>query len=606
MIPASELTEAAEEAMIRYALFNDGRAFNEPLPIPDHQVQFAANLVDRSGIIERVAAWRQEDRVREGLGAGGRPRHVDDRAIVTIFVLLAMEHSPLHLIRAAQVVQSRLSSEARTVLGLPAKGLPGEDWYDRVWRSYTGFIGVVDPMPVGEKYAKSNRRDFLTRMKYDEILAARESLDASRKQERINWVANQLQEITTTMVPRHARRKWEGNACVDATVVSAFGQRRAKEKQDVSDYCSIEIDAGWYGREKDGRDDAPVTHRPKKTGRTTPKKTRSSKKWIYGWEASLVVMAESAGSKAGEYPLLVLGMAFHKPGVEPGGHAVQVVRSILDRGHRLRRLMGDLAYPNSKVEKFQAPLRQLGIDLTFDYRKDQLGHRGGYEGAIFVEGWFYCPSMPQNLIDATEDHRAGLIDDDTYRDLIARRRRYAFRVHEHADADGYIRLVCPAGGAAPTASCGIKGSDGTTLIHVVPERPGKACTQQTLTFPLTTYAKFGQDLQYGSRVWHETYSRARNTIEGFNGFVKDGSYEALGEASRRRVRGYTSQFFMCALLVMVANLRKIADWLRVQDEEAGLRPRRKGRRKSGYRSVLVGSTDTVDVSEAAVELNLRT
>ncbi|NNN11551.1 MAG: hypothetical protein HKL83_06795 [Acidimicrobiaceae bacterium] len=42
------------------------------------------------------------------------------------------------------------------------------------------------------------------------------------------------------------------------------------------------------------------------------------------------------------------------------------------------------------------------------------------------------------------------------------------------------------------------------------------------------------------------YSTARNTIEGFNGYVKDSNYEALGQLDRRRVRGYTAQYLLTA------------------------------------------------------------
>ncbi len=53
------------------------------------------------------------------------------------------------------------------------------------------------------------------------------------------------------------------------------------------------------------------------------------------------------------------------------------------------------------------------------------------------------------------------------------------------------------------------------------------------------------------------YASARNTIESFNGYIKDGAHEALGDHTRRRLRGRTAQHFLTALLVMAANIRKI-------------------------------------------------
>jgi hypothetical protein len=49
----------------------------------------------------------------------------------------------------------------------------------------------------------------------------------------------------------------------------------------------------------------------------------------------------------------------------------------------------------------------------------------------------------------------------------------------------------------------------------------------------------------------------RNTIEGWNGFVKDPSHEALAQSARRRVRGIAAQGIFITILFAAANLRKI-------------------------------------------------
>lgn len=75
-------------------------------------------------------------------------------------------------------------------------------------------------------------------------------------------------------------------------------------------------------------------------------------------------------------------------------------------------------------------------------------------------------------------------------------------------------------------------------------------------------------LHYGSPEWQAMYSTARNTIEGFNGYLKDASYEALDQPGRRRVRGYAAQYLFTALLVMSANIRKIRRFLAEAREDA--------------------------------------
>jgi len=107
--------------------------------------------------------------------------------------------------------------------------------------------------------------------------------------------------------------------------------------------------------------------------------------------------------------------------------------------------------------------------------------------------------------------------------------------------------------------------------------PPKICRQQSATFPPTAGAKYLQDLAYGTEEeWHPVYSTLRNTIEGFNGLAKDHSYEALGDADRRRIRGQAAQSVFVAFLIFGANLRKIdvfRDLCVIGDDGIPTRPR---------------------------------
>ena len=74
------------------------------------------------------------------------------------------------------------------------------------------------------------------------------------------------------------------------------------------------------------------------------------------------------------------------------------------------------------------------------------------------------------------------------------------------------------------------------------------------------------------------YSTARNTIEGFNGYVKDANHEALDQPGRRRVRGYAAQYLLTAMLIVSANLRKIDTFLRGHGNDTAItKPPRKPR-----------------------------
>jgi hypothetical protein len=50
-------------------------------------------------------------------------------------------------------------------------------------------------------------------------------------------------------------------------------------------------------------------------------------------------------------------------------------------------------------------------------------------------------------------------------------------------------------------------------------------------------AKLRQDRAYGTLEWEARYHALRNTIEGMNGYLKDGAREALDDSQRRRTRG---------------------------------------------------------------------
>jgi hypothetical protein len=102
-----------------------------------------------------------------------------------------------------------------------------------------------------------------------------------------------------------------------------------------------------------------------------------------------------------------------------------------------------------------------------------------------------------------------------------------------------------------------------------------------VTIPPDAGAKFHQDLLFGSPEWHSVYSTLRNSIEGFNGYVKDGAHEALDDPERRRLRGIAAQSVLVAFLLLGANLRKINAFLReARAVEAGTVRRLPRRRQS--------------------------
>ena len=226
-----------------------------------------------------------------------------------------------------------------------------------------------------------------------------------------------------------------------------------------------------------------------------------------------------------------------------------------------------------------------------------LGKQLQHNGAVMVEGNWYCPSIAAHpaLIAATAEYRKAIkrVEHDRtlseaaraeqkaavkarWKLLIKQREPFLMRAKENTDARGKTPLMCPAAGNSPTLSCALKpNTKGTTngrpLLPVlnVPKTPGKVCTNKTSTsFDLTDEGKYGQYYQYGSDEWEDHYDHARSQVESVNAYVKDESTFALAQPGRRRMRGRAAQAFLQIMTIAASNLQRIRDFLLEREERA--------------------------------------
>jgi hypothetical protein len=214
-----------------------------------------------------------------------------------------------------------------------------------------------------------------------------------------------------------------------------------------------------------------------------------------------------------------------------------------------------------RPEHFHLPARALGYRVVMDYKESELGRQANSDGAVMVEGCFYCPAMPEDLVAASVDGRRGAIDAATHDARIAARRSWRLPRKEGPDHDDYERFSCPA--LEGHLCCSLRPASRGRAVGAVPvlnpaQRPDKVCTQSSITIAPDVGARYRQDLAFGSPQWARIYATYRNTIEGLNGYVKDPAHESLHSPGRRRVRGIAAQSVFVALLLMAANFRKIA------------------------------------------------
>ena len=104
----------------------------------------------------------------------------------------------------------------------------------------------------------------------------------------------------------------------------------------------------------------------------------------------------------------------------------------------------------------------------------------------------YCPAIPESLINATVEFRKGIIDEATHSARIDERRNYQIRAKALPDADGHVRVRCPASSPSPSARCEQKpkseGGAGQAKVRipvtdVLRLQKPKICFQESVTHP---------------------------------------------------------------------------------------------------------------------------
>jgi hypothetical protein len=507
-----------------------------PGSAPDHKiVAFAAGLIDRSGqapVIEAALAHRT-----------GRPRPLPVRAVLAALLCLALDDRPLFLTDATRLLFCQLPAASRRLLGVPGTATTERAFlaaYRRVRYCFGQILKVADPsaLPKNRRLTQDELKARTKAMTPEQATAARDRLEA---------LVNALLEASVAVLTDDERAAFDGCTGLDATPVPLFSRGPSKR----TGLSASDPDGGWYVREGD--------HREREDDKGKP-----LRKICWALEATIATTARPPHAEPA-CPNLAIGLALTRPGEDPGGTGARVLASAAARGHKTGWLGYDRAYTQALPQRFHLPARALGYQPVMDYRDDQLGIQANSQGALLVEGSWYCPALPGPLVTATAGLRDHLITRDLYDQQIAARAYYQLKRKDGPDTDGYERLSCPALGGHPRLMCPLRKAslsprDGRPKVLQPPDEPPKLCRQTAITIAPGTGARYRQDLPYGSPAWHARYATLRNTIEGLNGYAKDPAHQALAQPARRRIRGIAAQSLFTALLLMAANIRKIRAW----------------------------------------------
>ncbi|QKW32669.1 hypothetical protein HUT06_00305 [Actinomadura sp. NAK00032] len=545
----------------------------------DLRVRRAAEFVEKCGIADELQAMIAK--------TTGRPRLCTVQGLLVGMTLCSRRNGngAVFFNQVTDILHWAIPEDWRHRFKVPERpdNITGfEAAYAVVRRLFGAIVRALDPSPLPK-----NKRLTLNQVKAYFAGADPELLQEHR--EALTRISNRVVQASLASVEQHLTTLWDGSVGVDATPIETFARGVSAKR----DYTSTDPDAGYYVREGDHRDPDLTPSAPRPRGRR-----RTTSKTLWGYDATLAVarnphrdprpMPGGCGDPE-VLPALTVGFILDKPGHSPGPNGIAVLEDIRRRGHPAGDLAADAAYNNSKPEDWQVPLRKLGYRPTYDYRIDQLGKIDSIHGANQIEGTWYCPSMPTNLVDATIDHRRNpddpkAIDQETWRARIDARTQFALAPKGKPNDNGRQRYMCPA--TAGRVQCPLKqDSLGTnpSLREVdpfpSPVGPPKICEQTSISVNIEDGAKHWQPRPYGSPEWQDIYGRLRNTVEGMNGYAKADAYEGIEHGGNRRIRGIAAQTLLLAFQLAHVNERKINAWLATLPGPDG-KPHRRARHKT--------------------------
>ncbi len=542
---------AAALAAVRQSVPGPGAS----VTVTDVMVRDTAQRLDRSGIVERVDHWAEAD----AAGPGGHPELFTKRALLVVMLVCARLERPMLATMWVDLMCHSLSPAVRAELGIPpAPPADDQKGWDAYYRNVRTRFHAIERLMDFSLYPKNRR------------YTAEEMVDRVREltpqriavlRDRQTWFINKVVQISHSVAPRKLWRRWGGAMAVDATPVGTFARHaertRAKRIRQIVVH-SADPDAGWYVKEGDHSD---IDGLP--GGAPT--------KLLWGYEHTLVFAVAATKAERGLFPKLLLGIAPpHRPGESPGRNGLTAATEAHHAGRSSgpdgRLLAGDNAYVNANPADYAQPLRLLGIDLVHDFNRVQTGLQGSHEGALLVDGRWYCPAMPPVLIAATTDHRADRIDYDIWQRRLTDRQAFELRPKANANADGSIRMLCPAAGIAPTARCEHKPASMNRrhqrnrridLNHLLQQDPPKVCRQQSITITPEARGRFEQPLRHGTEEWRVAYQTLRSTNEGGNGIAKDSARQNIEDPQCRRIRGQAANALITAFMHCAENIRLI-------------------------------------------------
>jgi hypothetical protein len=467
---------------------------------------------------------------------------------------------------ASQPRRTRTRTSAWTA---PAKGLS----YWSVVRTATKVARTFDPKPYPARRG-------LTPAEIAGIDAARDPEGVALRQQRADRLQSMMLVGCFAALPRKIRKAWRGDITLDGTVVPIYGKFGHNSKRRVNeDSRSPEVLSGWHAKDRDQRDVANLPGQ------------KPAKDWTHGYDAHIALMTTRADDAP--MPPLILALSLDTPGSKPGLNAAAALAGIVDAGLPAGWVTTDLGYSQLLPENFALPVRALGFELMHMFKQDELGViQASWKGLICVEGTVYGPCLPDVLRNASVDHAAKRIDDQTHLTRIDARRAYQARVKAGRDGARVVRLPLPR--RRPSPDSPLRPQEGAYLAGGDRSRQAQdpAAGGERTIGPSTVLREQRLCIRAGQRVRavrHRTAVQDTRVEEALPRHPQpDGRQEPVHqEPARRRHRlvggapvpRLRQAAVRPAHQLVSANIQTLVGWLDAQDSGENEQPtKRRGRR----------------------------
>lgn len=485
-------------------------------------VQIYGRIVDESGCAEELERWANEQRKSKA----GRKPLMSFRTVLILFAM-HMDAGDQPYNRIAKTLFAQTTPETRDYLGLPSGRSTLREWYCRYWRAMNRMLSLLEPWDVPKNRAATAEEYRRALETYSQV-----------KRDRMDEIMNRLVQTTVRRLPHEIRAMYKGNVAIDATLVEVVGEANPNRDNVHLDRLNLDCMSGRYRR--GGNHEG-----------------RGAKKDKAGWEVETVVTLPNAPGQPDSFPLLTTAVIMHQPGRTKHGPRIAVEYHCQEFGEDERHLLiADRLYNGLKAERFQKHVMAKRFRTVYDYKVDKSkkrGKQGAIGDIIVVGGRPYVKWMPEHLITAREDYKAGLITKKTYQARMAARSPYQLKNHGRPDKEGRQRFSYPD---LSKVMC----IDPVTKKQVRPKLPQGTITLAPEDAVSMRVIKHLQAFEHKSDEWRAWYG-LRSHVESNNQYVKSDAATDLGNPEKRRPRGFAYQALSAAMAFAMSNLRRIVSFI---------------------------------------------